>query len=76
MTAKLVAKFDEPNLEGCELLIAKNDGWIIRTVAKDGNNPSWSTWVPLSETKLRNTILMVHLGLSEEKADEIINRQK
>ena len=72
-TAKLIAKFAEPNLPGHEVLIAKSgQDWIIRTVKTDGNNPSWSAWMSLSERELRNTILKVHLGLTDQEANAIV----
>jgi len=83
-SAKLIAKFDEPNLERMEVLIAKSNnyestapddqGWIIRTVAKNGKNPTWSAWSTIGEVELLNTILIGHLGISQEAAEALIEK--
>jgi hypothetical protein len=83
MNAHLIAKFQEPKLPGMDLLIAKGEygnsspddqGWCIKTVAQNGDNPSWSAWLSLGEVELLHSILMVHLGMSETDAEKLIER--
>ncbi len=82
MNTRLIKKYEEPKLHGYSLLIAcdpdairtspDDNGWIIKTIKNDGNNPDWSTWVPIGEVRLLHSILIGHLKINPEEAESII----
>lgn len=78
--ARLIAKYPEPKLPGCQVLIAKNDdndnsnapdsrGWCFCTADESGNAGRWSS---IGEVELLHGILIGHLSIPQADAEAMI----